>query len=163
MNEEQSSDSEVREAASPAALRDMRWIGAVLWMSLLLGLLVTSMKAIDAYTDGSTATRYLAFGPDATEGPDDEALAVAGLALSGLAAAALIGAWFQFVLATSVLLAAYGYSGRKDEEPGPADWIIPGEEGFTRTMLGTVLQYLAAAWGVIIVTPAVLTAVEVFS
>ena len=129
---------------------------------LLLALLVTSVKAIESFTQGSIATRYINLGGPNGSSSEDNALAIAGLVLSGLAALTLFAAWYQFVRATTALLVAYGDSGRDDEMPSPSEWLATNENRTARTMLSDVLQYVGAAWVVIIVTPAVLTATEVF-
>ncbi|MBA4179433.1 MAG: hypothetical protein C0506_02495 [Anaerolinea sp.] len=163
MSESQTPPNEDLGPPSPAALRDMRWLAAVLWSGLLLALLFTSVKAMESYTQGTIATRYFGVGPQADEGSDPETLAIAGLALSGLAALAIVTGWYQFVRATKALLVAYGYSGRADEEPSPNEWVTEDDKQGSRTMLSDVLQYVGLAWAVIIVTPAALAAVQAFA
>lgn len=163
MSAEQSPVTDEAGPPSPTALRDMRWLAAVLWGGLLLALLVTSMKAIESYTQGSIATRYIALAPRDGRPPDQNAMAIAGLVLSGLTALALLGGWRQFVRATMALLIAYGYSGRPDEEPSPVEWVTADGVNGARTMLSDVLQYVGIAWALIILTPAALAATEAFA
>lgn len=141
----------------------MRWLAAVLWGGLLLALLFTSMNAVESYTEGTIATRYLAMFSQVMEEPHERTVAVTGIALSSLAALAVVGGWFQFVRATKALLVDYGYSGRADEEPSPNGWVTDDDTRGGRTMLSDVLKYVGMAWAVIIMTPAILGAVQMLA
>ncbi len=39
------------------ALRDVRWLTGIIWVALLVALLVTSIYAMNAFTQGTIATR----------------------------------------------------------------------------------------------------------
>ncbi len=159
-------------AITGTALRDTRWLAGGIWAGLLGALLVTSITAVDAFTQGSIASRYFAavsnIGPG--QGHSDDALAVTGLIVSGLAALALFGGWFAFVRATRAMLLAYADAGIGDDEaPAPAEWVTDESSAdSTRTQVlrivpADVVMYIGLAWAVIIVMPAILAAVEVWS
>jgi hypothetical protein len=149
-----------------AALRDVRWLSGLIWLGLLAALLVTSSYGITAFTQGSIATRY--FPANGLGDPDAKGrIAIAGLVASGLAAAAIVMAWFQFVRATRALIVAYG---PEDGDPATslvaAEWISDetpeGRSARTRIPVGDALLYIGASWAVLIVMPAFLNAVASF-
>lgn len=159
-------------AGAHAALLDARWLAGAIWAGLLLALLFTLAQAAPAFTQGGLASVYFGQSLNGQEHNRDNALALTGLILSGGAALALLGGWWGFVRATKALVIGYSYSADEGEEPMPAEWVLeaagPETEAEpqadpTRTMVSDVLQYVGIAWAVIIVTPAVLGAVRVFS
>jgi hypothetical protein len=155
-----------------AALRDARWLAGAIWVGLLLALLFTSSHAVSAFTQGGLATAYFGQSMSGEDHDRNNAIAMVGLTLSGGAALALLGGWWGFVRATKALVIGYSYSADEGEDPMPAEWVLeasPAEDDAeaqpdpTRTMVSDVLQYVGIAWAVIIMTPAVLSAVRVFA
>ena len=159
-------------AGTLAALRDARWLAGAVWAGLLLSLLFTSAQAVTSFTQGGLTSRFFVPTMNGQDPGQNHAIAVAGLILSGGAALALLGGWWGFVRATKALVVAYSYSADEGEGPIPAEWVVEaaqaeGDAGAqpdpTRTMVSDVLQYVGVAWAVIIVTPAVLAAVQAFA
>ena len=159
-------------AEAIAALRDARWLAGAIWAGLLLALLFTSAQAAPAFTQGGLASRFFVSNMNGMDPSQNHAIAVAGLILSGGAALALLGGWWGFVRATKALVIGYSYSADEGEDPIPAEWVLEearaegdaeAQPNPTRTMVSDVLQYVGVAWAVIIVTPAVLAAVQAFS
>jgi hypothetical protein len=155
----------------PAAtlhLRDSRWLAGGIWAGLLAALLVTSVAAVESFTQGSIASRYFSFGAVQPGNENEHGLAVAGVIMAGLAALALLAAWYSFVRTTRSLVLAYADAGvSEEEEPAAAEWLMEGagRDGSTvyRAMPSELLIYVGMAWAAIIMTPAVLGAVEAFS
>ena len=152
-----------------AALRDVRWLSGVVWAGLLGALLVTSIYGIEAFTQGSIATRYFALPSTSAATDSGHALAIAGIVASGLAAAAVAMAWWQFAQATRSLIIAYGAEdGDAEAAPIAAEWITEtpapaGDGGRTRIAIAEILLWVGAAWAVLILTPAFLNLVASFS
>lgn len=158
-----------RAAGVQAALRDVRWLSGLVWAGLLAALLVTSTYGIEAFTQGSIATRYFALPTTATVPDSGHALAIGGIVASGLAAAAIVMAWWQFAQATRALIVAYGAEdGEAETLPIAAEWVTEtpaatGDGVRTRVALVDVLLWVGAAWAVLILTPAFLNLVASFS
>lgn len=152
-----------------AALRDVRWLSGLVWAGLLGALLVTSIYGIEAFTQGSIATRYFALPTNATVADSGHALAIGGIVASGLAAAAIVMAWWQFAQATRSLIVAYGAEdGDMEAAPIAAEWITEapapaGDGSRTRIAVADILLWVGAAWAVLILTPAFLNLVASFS
>jgi hypothetical protein len=169
MSDDDSSPATVGPAAA-LHLRDSRWLAGAIWAGLLAALLVTSVAAVESFTQGSIASRYFTLGNPSFPASDnrDHALAIAGVVMSALAALALLAAWYSFVRTTRSLVLAYADAGASDdEEPAAAEWLMEGaaRDGSTvyRAMPSELLLYVGMAWAAIIMTPAVLGAVEAFS
>ncbi len=152
------------------ALRDVRWLTGIIWAGLLVALLVTSVNAVHAFTQGTLASRV--FGPITSfpQDPGDAARsgALAGLCLSALAALAVLGGWIAFARVTKAVVVALADS----PTPGAAaaaEWLIVSEDAepslitVARTLASDVLVFVGAAWLVIIVTPAILAAVQAYA
>ncbi len=156
-------DAGIREA-----LRDVRWLSGLVWAGLLGALLVTSIYGIEAFTQGSIATRYFALPTSATS-DSTHTTAIAGMVASALAAAAVVMGWWQFAQATRVLIVAYGAEdGDEEALPIAAEWVTetpaPSGDGIqTRVGVVDVLLWVGAAWAVLILTPAFLNLVASFS
>ena len=172
MSNQLSSDGTSPGPGALAALRDARWLAGAIWAGLLLALLFTSAQAVNSFTQGGLASRFFVSNMNGMDPSQNHAIALVGLILSGGAALALLGGWWGFVRATRALVVAYSYSADEGEEPMPAEWVLEAThaEGESeaqpnpaRTMVSDVLQYVGIAWAVIIVTPAVLAAVQAFS
>jgi hypothetical protein len=151
------------------ALRDTRWLAAGIWAGLLAALLVTSGTAVESFTTGSIASRCFSISSSGVNGDNGKATAIVGLVLSGIAAAALFGGWWAFVRATRSLVLAYSDAGSgNDEEPAPAEWVTETEAADSTTTIfravpADLLVFIGVAWVAIVMTPAVLAAVQVFS
>lgn len=166
--------SDQPSTASPArpvnaqALRDTRWLAAGIWAGLLAALLVTSTAAVEAFTQGSIASRYLTVS-NVGDNSSSNTLAISGLILSGVTAAALLGAWFGFVRATRSLVFAYSDAGSSDdEEPAPSEWVseapsVDSAAAVFRAVPADLLVFIGVAWVAIVMTPAVLGAVQAFA
>ena len=162
-------------ASFQTALRDVRWLAGGVWAGVLVALLVTSAVAITAFTQGSLLTfsarsfTSIAGNQGTSNG---HAIAIAALLLAILEAMALFIAWTAFVRATRNLVTAYAYdAGEADEAPAAAEWITevmyvdsdPNDPPAPRMIIADVVQFIGAAWVVLIVTPAVMLAVTTFA
>ena len=161
-------------ASFQIALRDVRWLAGGVWLGVLVALLVTSAVAITAFTQGSLVTfSSRSFTSINGSQPNDgHAIAIAALLLAILEAMALFIAWTAFVRATRNLVTAYAFdAGEADEAPAAAEWITevmyvdsdPNDPPAPRMIIADVVQFIGAAWVILIVTPAVMLAVTTFS
>lgn len=151
------------------ALRDVRWLSVVIWAGMLAALLVTSTYGIEAFTQGSIATRYFLLPTNPGSTGSTHAIAIAGLIASALAAVAIAVAWWQFAQATRSLIIAYGAEdGDIEAPPIAAEWIGEPPEGApdgtkARVAVVEVMLWVGAAWAVLILTPAFLNIVSSYA
>lgn len=157
-------NSEQMEPASPAALRDTRWLAGAIWGALLLALVVTSGYGITSFAQGSISSRYIGLPLSGDDAPSAKVAALAGIVLSAIAALLILAAWRAFAKATNALVGALAdASDATDDQPAPGDWIVADPRGVVLTMAGEVVQFVGAAWAVMVVTPAILGLATAFS
>lgn len=150
--------------ASPAALRDARWLTAAIWGALLLALVVTSGYGITSFAQGSISSRYIGLPLTGGTDPNQKVAAVAGIIMSAAAALLIFAAWRSFAKATNTLVNAIANSSDADDDaPAAADWVATDRNNMLFTVAGEVVQFLGAAWAVMVVTPAVLGLTTAFS
>lgn len=155
--------SEEAPQASPAALRDVRWLTAAIWGALLIALVVTSGYGITSFAQGSLSSRYIGLPGGNDLDTNAKATAVAGSVLSAIAALLLFAAWAVFAQATNRLLTALGNSTDSDEDaPVALDWIADSPGSAVMTLAGGVVRFLGAAWAVMVITPAILSVTTAF-
>jgi hypothetical protein len=150
--------------ASPAALRDARWLTAAIWGALLLALVVTSGYGITSFAQGSISSRYIGLPLTGGSDPNQKVAAVAGIIMSAAAALLIFAAWWSLARATNTLVNAIANSSdAEDDVPAAADWVATRRDNMLFTVAGEVVQFLGAAWAVMVVTPAVLGLTTAFS
>ncbi len=160
MSEQPESSSGV-VPASPAALRDTRWLGGAIWGAELVALLVSSWAgqriATSPYDFGLFAAISSSSGPLE---PDRKLMATAALIITVGIAVVLVAAWWAFAKATHGLIAALSDSSDTEaDEPVPGIWLVPGG----RSPLSDTASYLGVAWALIILRPAVIAAIQAFT
>lgn len=148
--------------ASPAALRDARWLTAAIWGALLIALVVSSAYGIKTFTEGSIASRYIGIPVNGPE-TNQRLAAIAGSAASAVAALLLFAAWRAFAAATNTLVTALATSSDGDDDtPAASEWVAREASGTLVSMAGEVVRFLGSAWAVMVVTPAVIGLVTAF-
>ena len=136
--------------ASPAVLRDVRWLTAAIWGALLIALVVTSGYGITSFAQGSLSSRYIGL-----PGGDNLETAVAALLI--------FAAWTAFAQATNRLVKALADStDGPDDAPVALDWMADQPGPAAISLAGGVVRFLGAAWAVMVITPAILSLTTAF-
>lgn len=149
--------------ASPAVLRDVRWLTAAIWGALLIALVVTSGYVITSFAQGSLSSRYIGLpGGDNLE-TNARSTAAAGSVLSAVAALLIFAAWTAFAQATNRLVKALADSTDGPEDaPVALDWMADQPGPVAISLAGGVVRFLGAAWAVMVITPAILSLTTAF-
>ncbi len=136
-----------------------------IWLGLLVALLVTSAYAINSSGIGSVITRYFPLSATGTTGHVARTSAVASVVMSALAALAVLGAWLAFARVTRVVVLALADA--SDVDSAATDLVVEKDDDsrtvVARTLASDVLVFIAVAWVVIIITPAILAVVQTYS
>lgn len=149
--------------ASPAALRDTRWLAGAMWGAALFAALLTSWAALGGAgaTGDAGLFSLLLLGGGSGPGSDRDLAASASLIISAGIALMLIVVWWALSRATLGLIAALA-----DSSDGPDDAPVPGmwlaQEG-GRSALSDMATYLGVAWALIVLRPVVVVSIQVFT
>ena len=150
--------------ASPAALRDTRWLAGAIWGGLLLALIVTSWAAV---TGGGIAATFsyfpfISLGNQNPEDMEPELVATVAVVLTAVVAALVVLAWIRFANATLSLVSSLSDSGDDaEDQPATMYWLptVPGQ----RSELVDLVGLIGIAWGTMILRPIVVVAIQIYS
>jgi hypothetical protein len=166
----------------PSSKSYEKWLAIAVWLALLAALLYTSGRSTTLVLGGSLSNFLQLQGMVRQVGSDGGGftiLAVVNLVLVAILVSQIVGAWLKFASLTTELVISYAQTEAEQQGslfsdllvfPMLSDYEETGDEDKTEldpadadsTLVSDVLQPLAYAWVIIILTPAIVTVTNVF-
>jgi len=166
----------------PSSKSYEKWLAIAVWLALLAALLYTSGRSTTLVLGGSLSNFLQLQGMIRQMGNGEGGftiLAVINLVLVAVLVSQIVGAWLKFVTLTTELVISYAQTEAEQKGslffdllvfPMLSDYEGDGDEDETEpdpvnadsTLVSDVLQPLAYAWVIIILTPAMVTVANVF-
>lgn len=158
-------DLEATAPASPAALRDTRWLSGAIWLGVLFALLLTSWAGLGADLTGvglgGSIITYLTVALGGENDGTPEMLISFALLITAAIAGVLVYAWSRFAAATRQLIAGLAESTDDPDAASVASYWLPSAET-GRSDLFDLVAALGVVWAIIVVRPVVLAAMRIY-